>query len=278
LAEAAHAARDKDGVVRLHFTVAMDHRPAFEERLSEVKKLLESCCEATFDVSFSTQDPTTDTVALDVNGKLVRNEQGALLLRPGGHGALLSNLERCGGDFVLIKNIDNIASERHRARIVAWRLALVGTLIEAERRVGSPERPLRVCGMVPNEGQPGGGPFRVHSESFAGPQIVEQSEIDPADSAQQTILSASKHFNPVDMVVSLRGPGGEAWKLDRFVDRERRLVSAKTWRGERIRTLEQPGLWNGGMAGWNTLFVELPRDAFHPVKRLEDLLSVGHRS
>jgi hypothetical protein len=164
---------------------------------------------------------------------------------------------------------------------VEWRAALVGVLLQAEERMradGTWTRPLRVCGMVTNDGQPGGGPFFVDSSTSPGPQIVEQAEVDATDARQAEILARATHFNPVDLVVSLRGPDGTPWDLGAFVDRTRRIVSQKSWHGTTIRTLEHPGLWNGGMGLWETIFVEIPREVFCPVKRLEDLLTAGHRA
>ncbi|TVQ87809.1 MAG: DUF4301 family protein [Deltaproteobacteria bacterium] len=257
------------------------------------------------------QDPTTDLPAVELDGRPVK-VGGRYMLRPGGHGALLRSLPPA--DLLLIRNIDNAAHPDHLATLRPYRSGLVQAMIEleAEHRahferarsgVGSPEarawlqrfglsgppdpqavvrdllRPLRVCGVVPNRGQPGGGPFWVEGpDGRLTPQIVEGCEIDLDDEAQREIARSASHFNPVDMVCSLRDPLGRPYALSSFVDDRRWLLSTKVHQGRPIRCLEYPGLWNGSMSGWITRFVEVPAETFNPVKTLADLLSPLHQA
>lgn len=316
LAEAARLVADDTGRVRLHMTVSPEHRDAFLERLAQMRPRIEASYSARLDVWFTAQDPATDTVAMEADGTLVRDGDG-FLFRPGGHGALLRNLAGAG-DVVLVKNIDNIVPERLRPLVVTWRAALVGRALELEARVHGLlrrfaagerpndealallrdafgvalpgdvgpaaivdrlDRPLRVCGVVRNDGQPGGGPFFVaDADGHATPQIVESAEVDGRDPAQKATWNAATHFNPVELVCLLRDFRGERHRLASYVDPAAAIVTAKSHDGRTITVLEHPGLWNGAMAGWNTVFVEVPRETFNPVKTLADLLGDGHRA
>lgn len=313
--------RDKNRSVRVHFTVARDF-------LSEIKKLgqerirfIKKHFGITVRLTFSLQNSETDTLALERGKGLVRGLDGRLLLRPGGHGALLKNLEKTLGDIVFMKNIDNVPVSSFQAEGNVWRQALAGRLIEVQTRgnawarvldrggasrserieaeefiqvtlgrviprsVPLPKRiawmlhllnrPWRVCGMVPNTGEPGGGPFWVKSPWGDSRQILEVAQLGVH---QKKLLKKSTHFNPVDMVVGLRDGEGHPYSLDRFADLSQVIVGRKRFEGREIRTLEHPGLWNGGMAHWNTVFVEIPADLFHPVKTINDLLRPGHCS
>ncbi|MBT3223660.1 MAG: DUF4301 family protein, partial [Proteobacteria bacterium] len=286
------------GIQRVHFTISDNARERFSPFLRP-------------NVSFSFQHASTDTPSLDLEGQPVYRDDGSLLFRPGGHGALLHNLDLLGGDVVLIKNIDNVVTDDHREPIVAWRRRLVGFLLQWEEEVhrlaerakegedvleeavalcglSMPDlegqarsaqalemlkRPLRVCGMVANEGQAGGGPFWVGDQV----QIVEGACIDGNDPDQAAIVGASTHFNPVDMVCSLRDFRGSQFALSQFADNSTSMVARKSYRGQPLWALELPGLWNGAMAGWLTKFVEIPPSLFNPVKTLSDLLSPAHR-
>lgn len=311
LAEAALLVADADHTVRVHFTVGAEHELAFRQHLLEVQGRLERAFGVKLNVEFSTQAPATDTAAVDGEGELIR-EGDAIVFRPGGHGALLQNLAACG-DLAIVKNIDNVVAEPHRPEVAAWRATLIGCLVDLERRVhevvrdltagkavehaaarvaaelgiaeiskdrawllSALNRPLRVCGMVQNDGQPGGGPFFV--DDTDRPQIVEAAEVDPRDVAQQAIWRGSTHFNPVDIAVSLCDAWGKPWDVAAFADPHAAIVTRKTHQGRTMTVLEHPGLWNGAMAGWNSVFVELPRSVFQPVKSLGDLLAEGHRS
>lgn len=316
VADAKDVVADADGRARVHFTVAPEHRAAIEEHLHGSGAELE----------YSEQEPSTDTIALDEDGQPFRDDEGRLLFRPGGHGALIRNLDALDADVVLIKNIDNVATgswreaarlaDRHLTGVLLQRQEMAHRWFErladdssevtlgevalfvrnglhrgipeavlgaapAERRDWFGEvlsRPIRVCGMVRNEGEPGGGPFWVRDdEGGESLQIVEASQIDQDDPEQRAIVQASTHFNPVQLVCGLRGPDGDRLELDLWVDESAAFVSEKSWQGRPLRALERPGLWNGAMAGWNTIFVEVPIETFNPVKTVLDLLREPHR-
>lgn len=301
------------GAGRVHFTVAPEYRTRIEEH----------CAGTTHDVSFSEQSPATDTVAVDLEDRPLRDADGRLVFRPGGHGALIGNLGALRGDVVLVKNIDNVLPASRRASVVEHQRLLAGVAIERQaqahefwRRLHDEDvmeealdfvqsrlhrlppaavlaggehvqrtwlfdvlaRPLRVCGMVRNEGEPGGGPFWVRaadgSESL---QIVESSQIDHDDPRQEKHFRASTHFNPVDLVCAVRDPEGRPHDLERFVDPDTGFISRKSKDGIDLKALERPGLWNGAMAHWNTIFVEVPLTTFNPVKTVFDLLRPAHQ-
>lgn len=318
LREGAAHVTASDGTCRLHFTVSPEHIERFSSVLEALRPSLEAELGCRLDVGFSTQDPTTDTIAGSLEGRPFRTDEGELLFRPGGHGALLHNLQALGGDIVVVKNIDNILPEHLRPVSVRWKQLLTGLLVEVQaqalcllralraaavdeailaraatlaQRLGHtvtshrPEelaalldRPLRACGMVRNEGEPGGGPFWVLDEHMVpSPQIVEGSQIDPDDPGQQAILHRATHFNPVDLVCAVRDPDGRPFDLARFVDPRAVFVSRKSHQGRPLLALERPGLWNGAMARWSTLFVEVPGTTFAPVKTVFDLLRPEHQ-
>ncbi len=275
LFEAARTVRDADGLCRVHFSVSPEHRTAFEDKLGEITPRVERATGARFSVSFSEQSPSTDTVALDASGHLFRDADGRILFRPGGHGALLKNLQESGGDVVLVKNIDNVVPDERRAPTILWKRLLVGFLGRLER-ASRRDRPTRVCGVVRNEGEPGGGPFWTAGPGGASRQIVESAQVNLADPAQAAIWGAATHFNPVDLVCSLRDAAGRPFELSRFVDERAVFVAKRTHDGRELRALERPGLWNGAMADWETVFVEVPKETFAPVKTVLDLLRPEH--
>lgn len=299
LVEAAALAGDDRGVVRAHFTVGEEHRAAFALALDRAR---ERAGDARLEVAFSVQDPETDTPFIEAaTGEAMREPDGTLRRRPGGHGALLGNLQDAQGDILLIKNVDNVVPDRLRGEVLRWRRALVGYAATLDARIkdvlargdaqaaeallaelgiasvdalAALERPLRVCGMVPNSGQPGGGPFWVRD---TGLQIVEGAEIDTGDARQAAILAGSTHFNPVEIVACLRDRHGRPFSLAGFADPEAVMVTNKVVDGTPCTVLELPGLWNGSMARWNTVFVEVPAATFQPVKKVDDLLTDAHR-
>lgn len=274
--EAAYTVRDGAGTCRIHFTVLPAHRASFERALSQFLPRVERLTGARFEVGFSEQSPSTDTVAIDENGRLLRDSEERLLFRPGGHGALLKNLAETGGDVVLVKNIDNVVPDGLRAPTVLWKRLLSGLLVRIERT--SPrDRPLRACGVVRNEGEPGGGPFWVEGPAGATRQIVESAQVDLANPAQASIWRAATHFNPVDLACSLRDASGRPFDLARFVDERAVFIAKKTHDGRALYALERPGLWNGAMALWETVFVEVPKETFTPVKTALDLLRPEHQ-
>lgn len=280
LHEAAGTVRDAAGLCRVHFTVSPEHRRAFEEKLAEVRPRVERATGARFAVSFSEQSPSTDTIAVDPDGRPFRTAAGTLLFRPGGHGALLANfadLARSGGDVVLVKNVDNVVPDARRAPTLLWKRLLTGLLVRIER--GSRrDRPIRVCGVVRNEGEPGGGPFWVEGPAGPSLQIVESGEVDLTDTGQAAVWKSAAYFNPVDLVCSLRDAGGQPFDLPRFVDEKAIFIAAKTHEGRPLKALERPGLWNGAMASWETVFAEVPKQTFAPVKSVLDLLRPEHQA
>jgi hypothetical protein len=335
LVEAADVARDDEGLCLLHFTVSPHHEEGFERLLARVRPALEERYDCRFEVSFSFQEPATDTLAVDPENRPFRQEDGSLLFRPGGHGSLIANLGalgRDGWDIVQLKNIDNVVPDARKPLVHHWKRLLGGCLLVArerafghldrlealdgvrgaeaeavlreageflERELCRPlpagfheappqerksflmdalDRPLRVCGVVRNQGEPGGGPFWVESPSGGiSPQIVETSQIDPASPEQQAALKSSTHFNPVDVTCGLRDRHGRPYDLSRYVDPSTVFISEKSHEGRPLKALERPGLWNGAMAGWNTVFVEVPDATFAPVKTVLDLLRPEHQ-
>ena len=313
------------GDVRMHFTVPPDSTERFGREEERAKELFSSAG-VSFDVTYSAQDPETDTVAVTMDNAPVRTADGSPVRRPAGHGALLGNLDALSGDLVFIKNIDNVAREELLAETVFWKKALGGVLLSARREIfrylgelsspgfseslaeemasfcarelfldlsralegPSPEerkerlvraldRPVRVCGVVKNEGEPGGGPFWTETGGGESLQIVESAEVDRNSSSQMEVWESSTHFNPVDIVCSARNFRGEKFDLFDFVDDEAGIIAEKSFGAERIKALELPGLWNGSMAGWITVFVEVPASTFNPVKTVFDLLRPAHR-
>jgi len=327
LAEAALTVRDAGGRCRVHFTVSPEHRKDVAAFLEAVKGRYEEEYGVKYLLGLSVQDPATNTVAADLGGRPVTTEDGRLLLRPGGHGSLLKNLNDLQGDIVFLKNIDNVAPDRLKDLRVRWQKVIGGLLVGLQERIFSclmalsapgvgegelegienfcrrdlaldlPEdlrsrgregrreflfalldRPLRVCGVVRNEGEPGGGPFWVRGEDGkVSRQIVEESQIDGGDPAQRAIWERATHFNPVDLVCAVRDFRGVPFDLRRFIDPKTASVTVKSERGRDIKVLEHPGLWNGSMARWLTVFVEVPLLTFNPVKTVADLLRPHHR-
>ena len=309
-----------DSEVNLHFTVSPEHLPLFRAQLSAWLKTLEDTYGCHFRVTYSEQKPSTDTLALDDSGQPLRDADGQLVLRPGGHGALIENLNDLNADILLIRNIDNVVPDVRKQANLHWTRLLTGHLLEIQEEqhallkalqnqpddpmirelaisfladrlqtdvslssdnkalIRTLDRPIRVCGMVPNSGEPGGGPFWVRDgQGRMTRQIVEAAQIDKSNPEQAAILSHSTHFNPVDMVCAVRNWQGRPYDLTRFVDDNAVIVTTKHQGEREIRVLELPGLWNGGMAAWHTLFVEIPPEAFNPVKTVFDLLRPAHQ-
>ena len=309
---AAYAA--SDGAVRIHFTVSPEHRAAFEARLAEKVPLYEKRFGVHYDISFSVQKPSTDTVAVNPDNTPFRQEDGTLLFRPAGHGALIENLNEIDADVIFIKNIDNVTTDALRGDTVRCKKMLAGVLLGLQERafeylkaleVGGADleaiadfigqrlnvklpadydsallrsvldRPIRVCGMVRNEGEPGGGPFWVSNpDGTESLQIAESSQIGPDD---QQLMQAATHFNPVDLVCGVRDSKGGKFDLRRYTDPSTGFISSKSSGGRPLRAQELPGLWNGAMARWNTVFVDVPVSTFSPVKVVQDLLRPQHR-
>jgi hypothetical protein len=309
-----------DSEVDLHFTVSPEHLPLFKAQLSAWLKTLEENYGGLFRVTYSEQKPSTDTLALDDSGHPLRDANGQLVLRQGGHGALIENLNDLNADILLVRNIDNVVPDAQKQANLTWTRLLTGYLLEIQDEqhallkalqnqpddpvvrelaisfladrlqtdvsltsdnkalIKTLDRPIRVCGMVPNSGEPGGGPFWVRDgQGRMTRQIVEAAQIDRSDPEQAAIMSHATHFNPVDMVCGVRNWQGEPYDLTRFVDDSAVIITTKHQGDKDLRVLELPGLWNGGMAGWHTLFVEIPPEAFNPVKTVFDLLRPAHQ-
>ncbi len=279
LSEGVAYTRAATGTSRMHFTVVRERRAAFEQHLESVRASLEARHHCSLTVEFSEQHASTDTIAVDANGAPFRTATGDLLFRPAGHGALVDNLHALNGDIVVIKNIDNILPVDAADEVVRWKLVLIGVL--AGLQVGPDavsDRPIRVCGVVRNEGEPGGAPFWVREgEGVATRQIVESAQVDLGDPVQKQIFASSTHFNPVDIVCAVRDPDGKPFRLADFVDPAAAFVATKSYEGRALTALERPGLWNGAMARWHTVFVEVPASTFAPVKTVFDLLRPQHQ-
>lgn len=277
LLEGAQYTRRADGTARTHFTVAPEFREAFADLVRRVRPRIETAADARLEVTFSEQHPSTDTLAATPAGDPFRDADGSLLFRPAGHGALLRNLQDLDADLVVIKNIDNVQPFEASADVIRWQQLLIGYLV-AVLETAPADRPVRVCGVVRNEGEPGGAPFWVRGrDGQVTPQIVESSQVDLDDREQRRIFESSTHFNPVDLVCALRRRDGTAFDLTEFVDPSAVFLARKSHDGRELLALERPGLWNGAMAHWHTVFVEVPAATFAPVKTVFDLLRPQHQ-
>ncbi|OJX90359.1 MAG: NAD metabolism ATPase/kinase [Paludibacter sp. 47-17] len=325
LSEGALYAMNKQSEVNIHFTVSSEHRPLFQQHLAEVRPVYEESLGAKFNLGFSEQKPSTDTIAADEHNEPFR-EDGKLVFRPGGHGALIENLNDLDADIIFIKNIDNIVPDARKNPTVIYKKMLAGLLVSVQEKsfgylremdegllpderlweiagfceqelnnihpgiaeiegealqeylYAKLNRPIRVCGMVPNTGEPGGGPFlTVNADGTISPQILESSQIDLKNPVEKAKMMRSTHFNPVDLVCAVRNYKGEKYDLLRYVDHTTGFISLKSKGGKELKALELPGLWNGSMSDWNTLFVEVPLETFNPVKTVNDLLRQEHQ-
>ncbi len=327
LVEAAYYSKDAYGICRLHFTVSPEHKQTFENFLKKIVRRYEKHFGIRFSVGFSVQERATDTIAVDLDNKPFRLNDGTIFFRPGGHGALIENLRHINGDIIFIKNIDNVVPDRLKDQTFQWKRALGGCLIQIQQKIFSylegltkkpldegfldealeftknylciipPKgedvmsinekqaflitkfnRPIRVCGMVRNEGEPGGGPFWVRAKDGSlSLQIVERAQIDTKSEEQKSIFRSSVYFNPVDIVCGVRDRHGKAYDLRQYVDPEAGLISIKSKGSRELKALELPGLWNGAMSGWITVFFEVPLITFNPVKTINDLLREQHQ-
>lgn len=327
LVEGALYAAHSDGRVRIHFTVSSEHRSAFERKIESAKAFYEDKYGVHYDISFSEQKNSTDTLALTTEGDLFRKDDGSLIFRPGGHGALINNLNDLTADIVFIKNIDNVVPDHLRGATIMYKKFLGGILISLRQKIygylraldeglsssallseislfmkdtlciSVPElikedenllqdwlynklhRPIRVCGMVRNSGEPGGGPFIIREpDGSSSLQILESTQVNTNDEYQRSLLAAGTFFNPVDLVCSLTNHLGERYDLTEFINTRTAFIVSKSYNGRELKALERPGLWNGAMHHWNTLFVEVPSETFTPVKEINDLLRPEHQS
>lgn len=310
----------------LHFTVSAEYMALFKNRLKKVTKVFEKMFNVKYDVDFSIQKPSTDTVSIDENEEILRDENGEIVFRPGGHGALIYNLDELKADIIFIKNIDNVIPDRSKGDTIKYKKLLAGTLLEVQHKVfgylelldkkpteeqlqeieaftstiGYKEaegktykdqkerikhlqnilnRPIRICGMVKNEGEPGGGPFWVKTKDGSSRlMIIESAQINQKDKDQKKIFDHSTHFNPVDLVCGIKNYKGKKFDLEKFIDTDQGFITNKSYKGKDIKVQELPGLWNGAMANWITLFVEVPLTTFTPVKTVFDLFRFEHRN
>ena len=326
LAEGAMYAKNNAGEVNIHFTVSPEHQALFEQLVAEKAGEYEDQFSVKYDVSFSIQKPSTDTVAAAMDNTPFRDKNGKLLFRPGGHGALIENLNDVDADVVFIKNIDNVVPDSFKCATVIYKKVIAGVLVSLQQKIfhylelieggkytheqveemihflqddlcvknpdtklledaelilyikGKLERPLRVCGMVKNVGEPGGGPFlAVNPDGTISLQVLERSQIDMKDPAKKAMFEKGTHFNPVDLVCAVKNHKGEKYNLPEYVDKNTGFISFKSKDGRELKALELPGLWNGAMSNWNTVFVEVPIETFNPVKTVNDLLRPEHQ-
>ncbi|MDQ5985310.1 MAG: hypothetical protein CSYNP_01018 [Syntrophus sp. SKADARSKE-3] len=327
LVEAAQYVKDSQKISRLHITVSDVHLALLRAHLEMIIDDYKRRFDTVYDIGLSTQKSSTNTIAVDLGNRPFRLEDGRLCFRPGGHGALLENLNAIDGDIIFLKNIDNIVPDHLRAATVLHKKILCGYLIKLQEEIfrylrilensqvdedmlsrisafcreklhivfpagfseaGAEEksailaqklnRPLRVCGMVKNESEPGGGPFWIEEDGGAQSlQIVESHQIDQGSEHQQSQWRMATHFNPVDLVCGVRDYKGEKFDLRRFVDARTVSITIKSEKGRDLKALEHPGLWNGAMADWTTVFIEVPIETFNPVKTIEDLLRPAHQ-
>lgn len=304
----------QDGLVQLHFTVSPEHQQKFESKLDEVISTYENSLGVKYDVSFSQQKKSTDTIAVDLSNEPFL-ENGQLLFRPAGHGALLENLNDLNADVIFVKNIDNVVPDHLKEATITYKKALASMLLsfqkdsfDWQRRIENGEdcltealdtlkvkfgiafdcnnsnelikyldRPVRVCGMVENTGEPGGGPFWVKGTAASSLQIAETAQIDMSNTKQVEILKNSSHFNPVDLVCGVKNAKGEKFDLLKYRDDKTGFITEKSKNGQDLKAMELPGLWNGAMADWITIFVEVPIATFNPVKTVNDLLKPTHQ-
>jgi len=346
--------RNADGSVDIVVTISPEHTELFKAAVEEIKDAYEQKYGVKYNISFTYQDKETDTLAVDSDNKPFLKEDGSILTRPAGHGALIYNLNKLDTELVSIKNIDNVCVESMQAATYHWKKVLMGRALQLRDTIRGyiyaldqltavgesmnntiiptpilqshfpcqsdpystdecqelcneiesflydklcieiPEpkdsrdralklrakldRPIRVCGMVKNEGEPGGGPFIIRAkDGSTSLQILEGAQINMADEHAVAQLKSATHFNPVDLVCCLKDHQGKKFDLLAHVDEETGLISSKSYQGRELKALELPGLWNGSMSDWNTLFVEVPIETFNPVKTVLDLLRPAHQ-
>ncbi|MBQ0141759.1 MAG: DUF4301 family protein [Prevotellaceae bacterium] len=326
LVEGALYATDNEGNVKIHFTVSAEHKPLFEDLVVAKLKSYEEEFGVHYTITFSEQKSNTDTIAATTDNQPFRNEDGSILFRPGGHGALIENLNDIDADVIFIKNIDNVVPDKFKSSVIKNKKMLAGYLVSIQQQIfdyirqlrsnncsvekldeikhflsdtlcctsskadtltetalidyllQKLNRPIRVCGMVKNVGEPGGGPFFAYnSDGSISLQILESSQIDTTNKQYQEMFLQGTHFNPVDLVCAIKDVDGNPFNLIEYVDPQTGFISHKSKNGRELKALELPGLWNGAMSDWNTLFVEVPLDTFNPVKTVNDLIRPQHQ-
>ena len=309
-----------NGETHVHFTVSHDHLAYFKAKVAEKADMFAKKYGIKYDITFSEQKPSTDTVAANPDNTPFRESDGSLLFRPGGHGALIENLNEIKADVIFIKNIDNVVPDRLKPETVEWKQVIAGVLVSLQKKafeylrkldagVNDAElqeiaafveknlctkpksckvdaeylrnklnRPMRVCGVVKNVGEPGGGPFLTYNQDgTVSLQILESSQIDTNNADYMKMFTQGTHFNPVDLVCAVKDYKGQSFNLPDFVDKTTGFISSKSKGGKELKALELPGLWNGAMSNWSTIFVEVPLGTFNPVKTVNDLLREQHQ-
>ena len=315
-----------NGEANVHFTVSHEHMALFEKKVEEKKDGYAQKYGIKYNISFSEQKPSTDTVAANPDNTPFRTEDGKLLFRPGGHGALIENLNEIDADVIFIKNIDNVVPDRLKQETVDYKQVIAGVLVTLQKKAfdylkvldtgkydheqleemirfvqrdlccrksdiklledaelviylrNKLNRPMRVCGVVKNVGEPGGGPFLTYNQDgTVSLQILESSQIDKSNAEYQKMFTEGTHFNPVDLVCAVKDYKGQPFDLPKYVDKTTGFISSKSKNGKELKALELPGLWNGAMSDWNTIFVEVPLGTFNPVKTVNDLLREQHQ-
>ena len=326
IVEAANYCIQKSKEVNIHFTISVEHKEEFQRVLKETQPYYETLFDIKYNISFSFQKQSTDTIALNQDNTIAYDKDGKIIFRPSGHGALIENLNDIKGDIIFIKNIDNVAHDRFKSSTYKYKNLIAGILLQTQEKVFSclkalekgkltsqeivdiieltnklgiglskeetskenPQdiltqvfnklnRPIRVCAMVKNLGEPGGGPFWIENNGVKSLQIIEKAQIDLLDENQKEIFSKATHFNPVDIVCGVKDYKGNNFNLTNYVDKTTGFISTKSNEGELIKAQELPGLWNGAMADWITIFVEVPLETFTPVKTINDLLREEHQ-
>ncbi len=319
LVEGALYAASK-GEAHVHFTVSHEHMDFFKAKVAEKADGFAKKYDVKYDITFSEQKPSTDTIAANPDNTPFREADGSLLFRPGGHGALIENLNEIDADVIFIKNIDNVVPDRLKPETVEWKQVIAGVLVSLQQQAfdylrlldqGASEaqlqeiaqfvekclctnpkqhkvdaeylrsklcRPMRVCGVVKNVGEPGGGPFLTYNQDgTVSLQILESSQIDTKNEEYMKMFTQGTHFNPVDLVCAVKDYQGKPFNLPDFVDKTTGFISSKSKGGKELKALELPGLWNGAMSNWSTVFVEVPLGTFNPVKTVNDLLREQHQ-
>ena len=315
-----------NGEANVHFTVSHEHMQLFEKKVEDKKQMYVDKFGIKYNISFSEQKPSTDTIAANPDNTPFRNEDGSLLFRPGGHGALIQNLNDIDADVIFVKNIDNVVPDRLKDDTVTYKQLIAGILVTLQKKIfnylevldkgawtrecldemarflenelccrksgiadlsdeelaaylrGKFNRPIRVCGVVKNVGEPGGGPFLTYNQDgTVSLQILESSQIDKSNTEYMRMFTEGTHFNPVDLVCAVKDYKGNDFNLPDFVDKSTGFISSKSKNGKELKALELPGLWNGAMSDWNTVFVEVPLATFNPVKTVNDLLREQHQ-
>ncbi len=315
-----------NGEAHVHFTVSHEHMELFKQKVAQKADLYAKKYGISYDISFSEQKPSTDTIAANPDGTPFRNSDGSLLFRPGGHGALIENLNEIDADVIFVKNIDNVVPDRLKADTVEWKQIIAGVLVTLQKKAfeylrlldtgkytheqieemirfvqqdlccrkhdikeledadlviylrNKLNRPMRVCGVVKNVGEPGGGPFLTYNQDgTVSLQILESSQIDKSNKEYMEMFTKGTHFNPVDLVCAVKDYQGKPFDLPKYVDPTTGFISQKSKSGKELQALELPGLWNGAMSDWSTVFVEVPLSTFNPVKTVNDLLRDQHQ-